>query len=204
MNETSYLLDEHDNRELDELLAALKNEDALHLDGAQGLLTAVAIGPVEIGPQQWLPKILGEQPTLTFEHDAQRLIELLFKLDRAVRYGLDSYAFDPIFSEHEDEQGDSQVEVGGWCEGFSIGVDLAGDAWADAISTYPELLDLLHPVMALGVDDGVFAEIADPDLGNLSEREREELIHLIAGALIEVKEFFAHQPRGTDDGPVLH
>lgn len=189
----SALLDEQDLRDLDELLALIEHPDALHLDGAQGLLTACIVGPEPVPADQWLPLVLGNGHTGLSGEAETRLIELLMKMHDAIRQGLWSYAYEPIFAEHEDEDGERVSEVGGWCEGFSLGVDLCAEAWERSLSAESELMDLLEPVMALGVDDGVFAQIRDPDFGNLSEAEREQLMLQLPGSMAELLHHFSGQ-----------
>lgn len=199
----SGLLDEQDLRDLDELLALIENPDALHLDGAQGLMTACIIGPDPVPAEEWIPLVIGRSPTGLADEAEAQLTELLLRMYRAIERGLRSFAYEPIFAEHEDEDGERVSEVGGWCEGFSLGVDLRAEAWEQALSAEPELLDLLEPVMALGVDDGVFAQIRDPELGNLSEAEREQLMLQLPGAMVEVLHAFDRQ-RGSAAVRTLH
>lgn len=199
----SALLDEQDLRDLDELLALIENPDALHLDGAQGLLTACIIGPEVIPAEEWIPVVLGNASTGLDGEAEGRLIQLLLKMHEGIRQGLSNFAYEPILAEHEDEDGERVSEVGGWCEGFSMGVDLRAEAWERALSADPELMEQLHPVMALGVDDGVFAEIRDPELDNLSENEREQLLLALPGAMVEVMHYFDAQ-RGSAPVRTLH
>lgn len=199
----SALLDEQDLRDLDELLAQVESADALHLDGAQGLLTACIIGPERVEPQEWLAAILGEAPTGLDDEARTRLVGLLLKMHEAIQQGLRHYAYEPIFAEHEDEDGERVSEVGGWCEGFSMGIDLRAEAWEQALSADPELMDLLEPVMALGVDDGVFAQIRDPEIANLSEAEREKLMQRLSGAMVDVLHYFDGH-RGAAPPRTLH
>lgn len=189
----SALLDEQDLRDLDELLALIEHPDALHLDGTQGLLTACIVGPESVPAEEWIPQVIGRGPTGLAEDAEARLLELLMKMHDAIRQGLWSYAYEPIFAEHEDEDGERVSEVGGWCEGFSLGVDLRAEAWERALSDDTDLMDLLEPVMALGVDDGVFAQIRDPDLANLSEAEREQLMLQLPGSMAELLHHFSGQ-----------
>lgn len=60
--EPAVLLDEQDFEEIDRLLESLGADDGLRLDGAQALLTALVVGPQPIGPEEWLPVILGGEP----------------------------------------------------------------------------------------------------------------------------------------------
>ncbi len=186
----SYILDEHDIAELDELLSSLLNEDALRLDAAQGLLAALSVGPKDVGAQKWMPVILGEKPTVEDPDAAERLIELLIRLKRAVDYGIEHYAFDAIFSEVIDEAGEHHVDAGGWCEGFSLGVDLLSDLWEAQMQADDGLIALLSPIVALGVDDGVFSEIKDINIVPLSDAEREELMQQLPSVLAEVRQYW--------------
>lgn len=191
MNDTqSHILDEHDIAELDELLSSLLNEDALRLDAAQGLLAALSVGPKDVGAQKWMPVILGEKPTVEDPDAAERLIELLIRLKRAVDYGIEHYAFDAIFSEVIDENGEHHVDAGGWCEGFSLGVDLLSDLWEAQMQADDSLIALLSPIVALGVDDGVFSEIKDINIVPLSDAEREELMQQLPSVLAEVRQYW--------------
>jgi uncharacterized protein len=185
-----HILDEHDIFELDELLSALQNDDSLRLDAAQGLLAALAVGPQSVSAQQWMPVILGEKPTVDDPQSAERLVELLVRRKRAVDYGIEHYAFDAIFSEVPDENGELHVDAGGWCEGFSLGIDLLADVWEAQMEADDSLIGLLSPIVALGVDDGVFTEIKDPTVTNLSEGERESLMHQLPSVLAEVRHYW--------------
>ena len=185
-----HILDEHDIAELDELLSSLLNEDALRLDAAQGLLAALCVGPKEVAAQKWMPVILGEKPTVEDPDAAERLIELLVRLKRAVDYGIEHYAFDAIFSEVIDESGEHHVDAGGWCEGFSLGVDLLSDLWEAQMQVDDSLIALLSPIVALGVDDGVFSEIKDINIAPLSDAEREALMQQLPSVLAEVRQYW--------------
>jgi uncharacterized protein len=190
MKEANFILDEHDIAELDELLSALQNEDALRLDAAQGLLAALAVGPKDVEAKTWMPVVLGEKPTMDSEMQAERLVELLIRLKRAVDYGIEHYAFDAIFTESIDAQGEHHVDAGGWCEGFSLGVDLLADTWEAQMQIDDALIALLSPIVALGVDDGVFSEIKDTEITPLSEAEREELMIQLPSVLAEVRQYW--------------
>ena len=186
----SHILDEHDIAELDELLSSLLNEDALRLDAAQGLLAALSVGPKDVAAQKWMPVILGEKPMVEDPDAAERLIELLVRLKRAVDYGIEHYAFDAIFSEMIDESGEHHVDAGGWCEGFSLGVDLLSELWEAQMQADDGLIALLSPIVALGVDDGVFSEIKDINIVPLSDAERETLMQQLPSVLAEVRQYW--------------
>jgi uncharacterized protein len=183
-------MDEHDIEELNELLFALQNDDALRLDAAQGLLAAVAVGPKPVDDKDWLAVVLGEKPAVSDLQTAERLVELLMRLKSAVEYGIEHYAFDAIFSETHDDDGEIGVDAGGWCEGFGLGVDLQADAWEAQMQADESLIALLSPIVALGVDDGVFAEIRDPNITPLSEAERDDLLNQLPSVLADVRHYW--------------
>lgn len=210
------MLDDHDIAELDDLLAQLRNEDALHLDGAHGLLTALAVSPEAVSRDEWLPAIIGREPEVDDPAVIARLAERLTRLQHSIAQGLEHYSYDPIFTQHAPEAGDDPatdsdepvLDVGGWCTGFSMGIDLRSALWEGQMQADPHLVDLLAPIVQLGVDDGVFADIQDDQLPALSEAEREALIARLASALLDVKHYWEERDvlmrAERPPGAVLH
>lgn len=200
------ILDEQDFEEIDRLLEELGADDGLRLDGAQGLLTALIVGPQEVGPEDWLPVILGGEPLGAPSPKLQRLLDLLLRFKENIERGLDIHSYDPIFAEHEGENEEHSVDAGGWCEGFSLGVDLAAELWEQRMQEDRTLLEMLAPIVALGVDDGVFAEIRNPNQAPLSEIERDAVVSQLAGVLIDVRQYWQEHPPETSApvGATLH
>ena len=151
-------LDEQDFEEVDKLLESLGAEDGLRLDGAQGLLTALIVGPQDVGPEDWLPVILGGEPLGAPSPKLQRLLDLLLRLQASLAHGLDMHSYDPIFAEHEGDDDERAVDAGGWCEGFSLGVDLNAEIWEQRMQEDRTLLEMLAPIVALAVDAGGWCE----------------------------------------------
>lgn len=199
-------LDEQDFEEVDKLLESLGAEDGLRLDGAQGLLTALIVGPQDVGPEDWLPVILGGEPLGAPSPKLQRLLDLLLRLQASLAHGLDMHCYDPIFAEHEGDDDERAIDAGGWCEGFSLGVDLNAEIWEQRMQEDRTLLEMLAPIVALGVDDGVFAEIRNPDQAPLSERERDIVVAQLASVLIDVRQYWQEHPPETSApvGATLH
>jgi uncharacterized protein len=184
------MLDEEDLLELDGLLRKLENADALTLDGAQGLLCALAVSPKPLDPEIWLPAILGENPVMPDADSAQELVRGLIRFAQSIDTALEYHALDPILAEVHDESGNSEIDVGGWCQGFSMGIDLQSDAWEQQMQADPQLIEILSPIVALGVDDGVFAEVLDPEIAPLGDAEREELIRELPNLLSDVRDYW--------------
>lgn len=192
----SNLFDSHDYDELDGLLADLPTEDGLRIDGAQGLLAALAIGPEALGPSDWLPIVLGEDPELLAFDEVDLVVGMLLRLAANVSHSLDHFAFEPVFMQSE-EDGEVQIDPGGWCEGFSIGIDLLAERWERQLRNDPDLLDLLTPILQLGVETGVFEDIHRDDLEPLTEEEREALIRMLPARLIDLRHYWEEH----DDEP---
>jgi uncharacterized protein len=218
--QSSSVLDEHDIAELDELLAQLKNEDALHLDGAHGLLSALAVSPETVAPDEWLPLVIGKAPDVDNPELLTSLVERLVRLLQSIIAGLEHYTYDPIFSQHEQESAGGSgavggldvdemvLDVGGWCEGFSMGIDLRSAMWEGQMQADPQLVELLAPIVQLGVDDGVFADLQDDNIPALSDGEREQLIGQLASVLLDVKHYWEERDvlmrAERPPGAVLH
>lgn len=205
----STVLDEQDFEEIDRLLEALGSDEGLRLDGAQGLLTALVIGPQPVGPEEWLPVILGGEPLGAPTPKLQRLLDLLIRLKDSLERGLDVHNYDPIFAEHESEDSagtEAHIDAGGWCEGFSLGVDLNAELWEQRMMEDRNLIEMLAPIVALGVDDGVFAEVRNPDQAPLSEHERDIVVTQLASVLIDVRQYWQEHPPETSApvGATLH
>jgi|CXWL01.1.fsa_nt_gi uncharacterized protein len=195
------VLDEQDFEEMDQLLDSLGADDGLHLDGAQGLLTALAVGPRPVGPEHWLPVILGGEPVGAPGEELQRLLQLLLRLEASIISGLEHYIYDSIFAEEEQANGERVIDAGGWCTGFGLGVDLNAEVWELRMQEDRNLVQMLAPIVALGVDDGVFSEIRSADLPALSEAEREEVLQQLPGLLVDVRQYWQEHP--PEDAPPI-
>src|SRR6185503_962008 len=145
--------------ELDELDRYLRahvqeGDDRLLLDGVHGLLSALAVVPLPVLPDEWLPEVLHEP--FANEREGNRVLELLAKLNDSISAELDVDAYEPILGEIDTETG-PQLSAAGWCEGFSRGIDLRAALWENRLAEDPQLMELLGPVMALAVDEGVLS-----------------------------------------------
>ncbi len=135
-----------DDVELDELdrylrLHAGEDEDRLLLDGVHGLLSALAVGPLPVAPEVWLPQVLHD--AFTDEAEANRVLALLAKLNDSILAELDMDAYEPILGEVETEQG-PLVTAAGWCEGFSRGIDLYAPVWEKRLAELPLVLEAVR------------------------------------------------------------
>jgi uncharacterized protein len=176
--------------ELDQFLRAHASEDALLLDGVHGLLTANAIGPQPAAPEEWLPEVL--HAPFADETEARRILELLARLNEGVGIELHQGAYEPILGEVELDDGNTTLSAHGWCEGFARGVDLRARLWEARLGADTELTELLGPIMALAVDEGVFA--ADVEFAPLSVDEYDDCLARLPSAVGAIAEYWHERP----------
>jgi uncharacterized protein len=183
-------LDDVELEELDQYLRAQAGEDHLLLDGVHGLLTAIGIGPEKISPDEWLPEIL--HAPFTDEDQGRRVLELLARLNESIEVEVEADHYEPILGEIELDDGDTALSALGWCEGFSRGVDLRARLWESRLGADSHLTELLGPIMALAVEEGVFA--TDADFAPLSEQEYDDCLAQLPGAVNAVAHYWLEAP----------
>lgn len=182
-------LDDNELDELDRYLRAHTGEGDLLLDGVHGLLSALAVGPLLVLPDEWLPEVLHEP--FADEAEGNRVLALLAKLNDSISAELDVDAYEPILGEVELETG-PMLSAAGWCEGFSRGIDLRAALWENRLSEDPQLMELLGPVMALAVDEGILS--ADTEFEKLSDDEYDECLAQVPAVLGAVNQYWQAKP----------
>lgn len=188
-------LDDAELEQLDVFLRTHAAEDSLLLDGVHGLLSALAIGPVRTTPDTWLPEILHEP--FEDEEEGRRILELLARLNESIELELESDSYEPILGEVELEDGDTSLSAHGWCEGFSRGVDLHARLWEARLGSDAQLTELLGPIMALAVEEGIFE--TDADFAPLSEQEYDDCIAQLPAAVNAVAHYWRDAPPSDEE-----
>ncbi len=197
---TPYGLDEIELDELNAYLIAHPASEGLSLDGVHGLLSAVVAGPEPIPANEWLPHIVDQENGFDDADQANRVLSLIVRLYNSVIQELEALTFEPIFGEFEEEDGSSVLAAIGWCEGFSIGIDLRSGVWESRMSTDPRLMDLLDPIIRISADEGLFESDTAEQLAPLEDEDREQLLHAIAGAVADVQQYWREQPPTIEEG----
>lgn len=147
---------------LDTLLQELPTDGAMTLDGVDGFLTALLVGPpavmATLGTAQWLPMVWGGDPSggadeaAPFASKRQRkntvvlVLRHLRHLHHQFQNDLDEWQ--PIFSVAEQGE-DEWADARDWCAGFLQAVDLLPAAW-ETLWDDPALGPALAPVLMLG------------------------------------------------------
>jgi uncharacterized protein len=180
------------DNELDELDAYLRThaqDGHLLLDGVHGLLSAIAVGPARVLPDEWLPEVLHEP--FASEDEGNRVLALLAKLNDSISAELDVDAYEPILGEVDTETGPA-LSAAGWCEGFSRGIDLRAQLWEKRLADDPPLMEMLGPVMALAVDEGILS--AEAEFEKLSEEEYDDCLAQLPAVLGAVNHYWDQHP----------
>ena len=133
--------------ELDDLLLSDDlSEECILAVTLEGFLTAIAIGPVTVTPEQWLPRVFGgdpkgPMPEISSMKIFNRVVNLIMRLYNSLLmiFEIAPEKFSPTFYTHEVE-GKTYIVVDEWCSGFLQGVVLAGDAWQPMLDEKPGIL----------------------------------------------------------------
>jgi uncharacterized protein len=167
------------------------SDETLLLDGVHGMLTALAIGPDPALPAEWLPEVLHGP----FENPEQgaTVLALLAKLNDSIPAELEGEVYEPVLGEVDREpEATGDLSAAGWCEGFSRGIDLRASIWESRLAEDTELLEMLSPIMALAVDEGVLA--ADVPIAKLDDDEYEGCLAQIPDAVEAVAHYWRVRP----------
>lgn len=175
-------LSEQEMLELEELLVSgLLPSGAMTLDALDGFLTALAVGPESIDPDEWVPVALGfEQSGMQNDLDeesCQRIVSLLIRyrnsVDRIFRNDPDSFL--PLFdlSSYACSE-DEEDAVRAWTHAFMSGIEMRYDAWAPLIEMAgmpdeegDKSAILLGPALLLSGRDDRSAELTSVQRGQL-------------------------------------
>ena len=154
-------LTEEELASLDDLLTNLPSDGSMTLDGMDGFLTALLVGPATIGPSSdWLPTVWGgdQEPApapFASNQKRKRTTVLVLRHLRSIEAALSGPpdAWEPVFSVAElpGTQGEELADATDWCMGFLAAMDLAPDAWAP-LNADPEIGPGLATIAFLGGD----------------------------------------------------
>jgi uncharacterized protein len=180
------------------LLAREDGAEGLLVDAIQGLLVALAIGPERVPVETWMPLIVDDGRAFASDEDATRAVRLILRLHHTVETSIDEEAFHPILTEIESEDDDeARLSARGWCEGFSLGVDLASESWESRMASDPALLELLGPIIALAAEEDLFEPPEGDPPAPLSSSDYENALRAIPESVVAVRRYWAEHPVGA-------
>ena len=190
-------LTEEELATFDDLLTNLPSDGAMTLDGMDGYLTALLVGPVPLSGQDsadWLPAVWGgdqEPAPAPFRSNQQRKRSTVLVLRhlRSIEAALADTpeAWEPVFSVAElpGTQGEELADATDWCLGFLAATDLAPDAWAP-LQADPETGPGLATIAMLG------GEVEQSEQGDDAEdlddpQVRDQLSRVAADVVLKLR-----------------
>ncbi len=185
-------LPEEELASLDDLLTNLPSDGSMTLDGMDGFLTALLVGPTPIGASSgWLPVIWGgdQEPApapFASNQKRKRTTVLVLRHLRSIEAALSGPpdAWEPVFSVAElpGTQGEELADATDWCLGFLAAMDLAPDAWAP-LNADAEIGPGLATIAFLGGDidappesDADAEDMDDPQVRDQLSRAATEVV----------------------------
>ena len=190
-------LTEEELASLDDQLTNLPADGSMTLDGMDGYLTALLVGPTPIGASsEWLPAVWGgdQEPApapFASNQKRKRTTVLVLRHLRSIEAALSGApdAWEPVFSVAEvpGTQGEELADATDWCLGFLAATDLAPDAWAP-LQADPEIGPGLATIAWLGGDVDVAADAEDrPSVEELDDPQvRDQLSRAAADVVLKL------------------
>jgi len=178
---------------LDELLQGLPVDGAMPLDGMDGFLTALLVGPAPVGRTgDWLPLVWGGDPEpgtaapFASNQKKKRTTVLVLRHLRSIAAQLetDPGNWEPVFNVAESDT-EELADASDWSLGFLAATDLAPEAWAplfDDAEAGPALatIALLAGEGEPPEDEtGAPLDLDDPHVRDALSREAAELVPLL-------------------------
>ena len=193
------------DKEMDELDSFLMSDatsnEVMLLDCLDGYLTAIASGPVQVKPSEWIHRVWGpsveDAPAFETDAQAERVIGLMTRHLNAIVWNLrqEDEPFEPVFDlnvyvDDEREYVDGEM----WAHGYMTAIGLHRNSWK-ALFESKHGADMLRPIYLLGATDVTEAEeelVRTP-------AQREEFSKQIPASVDWIYKFWAPQ-RSAHEG----
>lgn len=196
-------LSEQEFKLLDQFLLSDRcSENAMTLDALHGCLTAIAIGPNQITPEEWLPQIWGpaadDAPTFQSDKEAKRIESLILRFlnEIAITFEAAPKEFEPLFLEHV-VQGKKLLDGEAWAWGFLEGMNLRAEAWEAGLNA--SIATTLRAIYLLGAEEVEEEEVSLAD----TPQKRHQLALEIEAGLPAIYRFWQEQRKKTH-APLRH
>ncbi len=182
--------------EIDELerflMSDFTSDETLMLDGLDGYLTAIAVGPTTLRPSEWLPGIWGstpgDAPAFETSEQAQRIFELIMRHYNGIIWSLQNSPdeFQPLIGTMT-YAGDAHEypDAEGWAMGFMQGVALAHPHWEPLLDD-AQGEHWLRPLHLLGAEE----VSADDEALTRLPAQRETLAAQIPSSIAAIYRFW--------------
>ncbi len=118
---------------------------AFTMDGLDGYLTALIVGPRFIDPRKWIPSFVGDSALMASEETIEaKGLQTLVAAYNAISTSL---AETPdTWRPRLARRGDGTFDPFFWCTGFLTGTDFASRLWRPVLHGHPETGDIIAPI----------------------------------------------------------
>lgn len=168
-------------------------ESSMSVMSLNGFFSALAIHPVTVMPNTWLPWVwdisgAGRQPEFASQQDVEKGMGLLFTYFNAVARQLtdDPEGYEPLYEELEIEPDeDRMLAAEDWASGFMLGAMIVEAVWSRTFADEDGRL-VLAPFAMMS---GLFDEAAGGDEEQLAKM-KEELVDELGLSVLDLQEFW--------------
>jgi len=172
-----------DIEELDAfLMSDATGDHAMDISMLDGFLTALVIGPAQVPPATWFPKVW-DRPEMTWAsaEQAERMGGLVLRHmnSLAACFQEEAESFEPL-TYFREEDGKEEEVIDGWCQGFVHGMLLDNAAWEPLLDSDAHEAMLL-PLMLFGTVSGQKQLADNPGLSERRPQFAEALGDCIRG-----------------------
>ncbi len=178
----------------DFLMSDAVPDSAMSILALDGFFSALAIYPVTIMPNQWLPVVMdmsreGKQPEFASKAEAETGMGLLFSYMNAVVRQLtdDPFGYMPLFEDMQiDSDEEAMLAAEDWASGFVLGAMIDQNVWERTFSDEEGGL-LMTSFAAMS---GLFDEETGSSQEELADM-KEELMDELGDCVRDLQEFWA-------------
>lgn len=175
---------------LDDFFIYEAPDEAMTFDMVDGMLHALAVGPVTVAPSQWLPKVWGSEsgvmPEMESLEEVHEILSLLMRHNNTIIAGFQSSPPEIVpYWYARDYEGQEYIEAEGWADGFLAGVALSAAAWQPLQNT-TQGKAWFHPIRMLGSMDLTPEEFAHVE----TPPQRHELAEQMPPAVLEMYDYW--------------
>ncbi|NIM21720.1 MAG: UPF0149 family protein [Candidatus Latescibacteria bacterium] len=167
-------------------------ENCMTIEAVDGLFACLICSPEIVMPSQWMPVVWdGESPEYQSLEEANEIIELLMRMWQEVARTINEGTYGPMVTVLECSDGVDRTFAADWAFGFIEGMKFQEHYWLDTNDS--DLTELLTPIVMLAKEGR-----EEPDDGLLEDEVREDLIDMLPGLVIDLKNYWLEKvPPGT-------
>lgn len=128
--ENTQSLKQTDLLRLDEFLRSTAcGRESMNLSYAHGFLTAIASGPEQLEPSEWL-SLMFDDPVFATATDAQEMLGLALRLFQDIASSLSGKSeFKVVFEFVRGQDIELHADAQPWCRGYAAGFSLFSEMW---------------------------------------------------------------------------